>query len=121
MPEADAAWVRDHVLAPKEIPPARAECPCQIVSNACEYARHERCGHEQWIAWGPYHEETVIGRGFGPFPCKGAFGLNRSQATVYLADRRCRTRCNCHCHQPPPQPTPAPPVTEQLGLFQKDL
>lgn len=121
MPEADAAWVRDYVLAPKEIPPARAECPCQIVSNACEHARHKRCGHDQWTAWGPYYEETVIGRGFGPFPCKGAFGLNRSQATVYLADRRCRTRCNCHCHQPPPQPTPVPPVTEQLGLFHKDL
>ena len=75
MPEADAAWIRDHVLAPLEIPPAETQCPCQITSNACRYDRHRECGHEQWIAWGGYEHETVIGQGFGPFPCRGSFPL----------------------------------------------
>jgi hypothetical protein len=118
MPAVDAAWIREYVFAPLEIPPAETDCPCQITSNACRYGRHGECGHEQWIAWGPYHPETIIGRGHGPFPCRGAFGLNRSKATVYLADRRCRTRCNCLCHQPPPEPTPPPTDTTQISLFE---
>ncbi len=111
-----AAWIRDEVLAPLEIPPAWPQCPCQGVSDACEHSQHDECGHEQWIAWGGYEHETVIGRGHGPFPCKGASGLS-SDADVYLADRVCRARCNCHCHQPPPQPTTAPERQEQLDLF----
>ncbi|MFF4409746.1 hypothetical protein [Streptomyces sp. NPDC001404] len=121
MSEDPAAWIREHILAPLEIPPAEAECPCQITSNACRYDRHNDCGHDQWVAWRGTEPETVIGQGFGPFPCKGAFGLNRSNATVYLADRKCHTRCNCHCHQPPPQPSTAPPFTEQIDLFQEDM
>ncbi|CAL9665844.1 hypothetical protein SUDANB145_07156 (plasmid) [Streptomyces sp. enrichment culture] len=112
-----AAWVRQHVLAPRDIPPADSECPCQGRSNACEHGRHDDCGHDQWVAWGGYEAETVIGRGYGPFPCEGAFGLDRGTATVYLADRQCRHRCNCHCHQPVPQATAVPRQLEQLDLF----
>ncbi|MFJ9239753.1 hypothetical protein ACIRJ3_32800 [Streptomyces anulatus] len=112
-----ATWIRDTVFAPKEIPPQSARCPCQIVSNACEHGRHGECGHEQWVAWRGTEPETVIGRGHGPFPCRGSFGLNRSDATVYLADRRCRVRCNCRCHQPVPDPTPPPSASAQDGLF----
>ncbi|GAA1110898.1 hypothetical protein [Streptomyces javensis] len=120
---ADAAWIRDHVLAPLEIPPAWPECSCQGISNACRYGTHGDCGHDQWVAWWGTEPETVIGGGFGPFPCRGSFGLNRSDATVYLADRKCHTRCNCHCHchQPPPPPSPAPTHTEQLDLLQEEL
>jgi hypothetical protein len=121
MAPEEGTWVARVVLAPKEIPPAYAQCPCQGISNACKTGEHHRCGHEQWIAWGPYHPEAIIGRGHGPFPCRGSFGLNVSKATVYLADRRCRTRCNCHCHQPPPEPTPAPAGAEQLDLLQEEF
>ncbi|WP_435245197.1 hypothetical protein [Streptomyces tendae] len=122
MPDSDAAWVRAHVLAPKKIPPAWHECPCQGLSNACDDGRHTECGHDQWVAWWGRDPETVIQRYAGS-PCAGAFGLNRGQATVYLADRECWTRCNCHCHQPPPEHSTAPPPehTEQLDLFQEDL
>ncbi|MER5302175.1 hypothetical protein ABT039_22330 [Streptomyces lasiicapitis] len=120
MPPAAAAWIREHVLAPREIPPASAECPCQGVSHACRCNQHGECGHDQWIEWGGTESETIIGQGFGPFPCKGALGLRRSDATVYLADRRCHTRCNCLCHQPAPKPSSAPTHTEQLDLFPKE-
>ncbi|MEV5451266.1 hypothetical protein [Streptomyces sp. NPDC052535] len=119
VPETAAAWIREYVLAPLQIPPAWPECPCQGVSNACEYGRHDECGHEQWIAWGGYEHETVISQGFAGFPCRGAFGLY-GNADVYLADRRCRTRCNCPCHQPPPEPSTAPSHTEQLDLFPEE-
>ncbi|WP_430479336.1 hypothetical protein ACQZM9_21900 [Streptomyces sp. P11-1] len=112
-----AAWVCRYVLAPREIPPQPVRCPCQIVSNACEDDRHGECGHTQWIAWDGTEEETVIGRGHGPFPCRGSFGLNRGDATVYLADRECRVWCNCRCHQSAPEPTEAPAFVEQMGLF----
>ncbi|MFE7954423.1 hypothetical protein [Streptomyces sp. NPDC057413] len=117
MTPEQATWVEEHVLAPKEIPPAYPRCPCQIVSSACETGEHGDCGHDYWTTYECPEPETVIGRGHGPFPCKGAFGLNYGSATVHLADRRCRVWCNCHCHQPVPQPTAAPEHQEQLDLF----
>jgi hypothetical protein len=114
---AEAAWIREHVLAPREIPPAYPQCACQGLSNACQYGGHDDCGHDHWAASAETEEETVIGRGHGPFPCKGASGLDRGQATVYLADRLCRARCNCYCHQPPPPPTALPTDTVQGGLW----
>uniref|UniRef100_UPI003F496FAB hypothetical protein n=1 Tax=Streptomyces achromogenes TaxID=67255 RepID=UPI003F496FAB len=109
---ADAAWVREHVLAPKQIPPALAECPCQGLSDACEHGEHGDCGLEQWSAWEDTEPETVIGSGFGPFPCKGATGLEHGDSVVYLADRICQTWCACPCHQPPPPPSPSPAHAE---------
>ncbi|MGW0868861.1 hypothetical protein ACWD3Z_00050 [Streptomyces sp. NPDC002740] len=88
------------VFAPKEIPPQPARCPCQVVSNTCEYGRHHECGYERWIAWHGTEEETVVGWGHDPYPHRGSFGLNHSDAMAYLADRR--GRCNCSCRQPAP-------------------
>ena len=116
MTDDEADWVRQHVLAPLEIPPAWPQCPCQGESNACAHGQHDECGHDQWIAWGGYEHETVIGRGHAGFPCKGSLGLYGT-ADVYLADRLCRPRCCCPCHQPPPEPTDAPEHQEQLDLF----
>ncbi|MCG0066271.1 hypothetical protein L0F81_23770 [Streptomyces tricolor] len=116
MTPEQATWVQEHVLTPREIPPPAARCPCQIVSNACETGEHSDCGHDYWTTHQCPERETVIGQGFGPFPCKGSLRLY-GNADVYLADRQCRVWCNCHCHQPAPQPTAAPHRTEQLDLF----
>ncbi|MGW1595282.1 hypothetical protein [Streptomyces sp. NPDC002343] len=117
MRPAQATWVQDHVLAPRQIPPADPECPCQGVSDACQHGEHTDCGHDQWIAWWGTEPETVIGSGFSTSPCRGSADLDRGQATVYLADRECHTRCNCHCHQPVPEPGQAPREIKQLALF----
>lgn len=117
MTPAQATWVQDHVLSPRQIPPADPNCPCQGISNACQHGEHTDCGHDQWIAWWGTEPETVIGSGFSTSPCRGSAGIDRGQATVYLADRECHTRCNCLCHQPVPEPSAAPERTEQIALF----
>ncbi|MEY9837406.1 hypothetical protein [Streptacidiphilus sp. EB103A] len=116
MTPEQAAWVCAHVLAPRQIPAQPEQCPCQITSSCCRRGEHHRCGHEQWQAWGGFDPETVIGRGWGPFPASGRINGGFSLPRVYLADRECRTYCNCFCHRPPPEGRPVP-AGEQLDLF----
>jgi hypothetical protein len=115
MTPEQAAWVRVHVLAPRKIPAQYEQCACQITSNACLYGEHSCCGHDYWQEFPRTAPETVIGRGWGPFPAKGVFPM-RATGDVYLADRTCRTYCNCPCHEPPREFTPVP-AGSQLDLF----
>ncbi|MDJ0460637.1 hypothetical protein [Streptomyces sp. H27-C3] len=97
-----AAWVREHVLvhnARITAPRAGGPCHCQPatpwICNDCRAGDHDRCngGGVEWS-----FEKSIYGPGLSWPP----------RATVWLADRVCKTRCTCRRCCPP---------AAQLDLF----
>ncbi|MFI7278555.1 hypothetical protein [Streptomyces sp. NPDC049879] len=117
VPPATAAWISTHVLAPREIPPRAAECPCQITSAACREDEHDTCGHDYWTRYeGPAPEGHLL-RGRGPWPVTDDRAPFRPRVEIWVVGRACRTYCRCRCHQPPPASAPLPARADQLDLF----
>lgn len=88
-----AAWVREHVLThPAASPNRGSECACQVPAGLCGRCRHGRCR----AAWG----------------FERPLRLGLQYASVWLADRICKTCCICRCRT-----APALPAAEQLDLL----